>query len=260
MMKNIPEFDYRLNRDKEPILTANKIEEHAIEFLQEYQKTNSSFSIYDPQPTPIEDIIENYCGITIDYKTFSDKDILGATAFSKGIIQVIENGEKTVFLVDKGTIIISNELAEDSSQEGRLLYTFAHELGHCVYHRKLYEEPDNSNQPSLFSDEISNKNIISCHREFFEIENNKNWIEWQADYFASCILMPKESVHEFWKPYILEPEKFELTSELRPKLSDIDSRECEFLIYEFIKKYKVSKKAAVIRLKKLNYLERRFSL
>ena len=259
-MKNIPEYHYKHNKKSNTlILSSSDIEKHVSAFLQEYSKFNTNYSLSVPQATPIEHIVENYCGITTDYQTFDDSNILGMTAFSSGIIKIKRDETIVPYKIEKGTIVISNELADNEKLEGRFLYTLAHEFGHNFYHRILFEIPDNSDQPFLFDDEPIAVQVISCHRDSIENFNNicnKNWTEWQADYFASCILMPKEAVYEFWKSYIKEPD-FVFGEEQKPLLSHLDWMEREYQIGEFVKKFNVSYQAATIRLEKLNYIERR---
>lgn len=254
-MKNIPDFYFKHKSDNSPILSKNDIDNHASEFLKEYSKSNQNYSVYIPQKTPIEDIIEIYCEIAMDFKTFVEPLVLGMTAFSSGFIDVIDEGKQIPYQIEKGTILISSELAENENQKGRYFYTLAHELGHIVYHRNYYEIPDDSFQLSLFDDEPKNKHIVVCHRD--SIENldfyNKNWIEWQADYFASCILMPKEAVEEFWRPYVKKQE-FVFGEDSKPLLYDMNFFERNTKFAEFVEKFEVSKKAAEIRLRKLNYL------
>lgn len=256
-MKNLPNYHLKHNKKSNTlILSASDIEQQSSAFLQEYSNSKSSYSLLIPQATPIEDIIDNYCEIIIDYKTFDDSNILGITTFSSGFIKIIRDGKSINQKIEKGTILISNELAEDEKQEGRCLYTLAHEFGHIFYHRVLFEIPDNSNQLSLFDEESVDALVISCHRD--NIENlgdsyNKNWTEWQADYFASCILMPREAVYEFWKPYVRKTD-FILEGNPKSLLSHLDWLETEYHLCEFTKLFKVSYQAAKIRLKKLNYI------
>lgn len=262
-MKNIPDYHFKHNKKENTlILKAAEIEQHVSAFLQEYSKFNSEYSLSTPQATPIENIIENYCGITTDYQTFDDSNILGMTAFSSGIIMIKRDETTIPYKIEEGTIVISNELADDEKLEGRFLYTLAHEFGHNFYHRILFETPGNSNQPSLFDDEPIETQFISCHRDNIENFNStysKNWTEWQADYFASCILMPREAVAKFWEPFIRDAE-FVFGEEPKPLLSHMKWMEIEYYIGEFIKKFKVSYQATRIRLEKLNYIERRKSL
>lgn len=265
-MKNIPEFRLKHNKKENTlILSASEIDSHASLFLQEFSKSNPEYSIFTPMPTPIEQIIESYCGIPLDFQTFSDQTTLGMTSFSSGFIQIVREGKEVPYHIEKGSIIVSNELAESADDEklqGRYFYTLAHELGHNVYHRVLFESPDSENQLSLFGEEPKEILAVTCHRDNIENPDNthgKNWTEWQADYFASCILMPKEAVREFWNPFIAEPD-FVFGEEPKPLLSSMNWLERDFQIDEFVKTFKVSYQAARIRLEKLNYIARRQSL
>ena len=134
----------------------------------------------------------------------------------------------------------------------------AHELGHNVYHTKKFAEPDYSNQLLLFEEEPKKSFAITCHRD--KIENleyapAKDWIEWQADYFASCFLMPKEAVEVFWKDYYKEPE-FVFGEEQAPFLAGMQYNELKVEFERFVKTFEVSKQAARIRLEKLKYIKR----
>ena len=258
-MKNIPEYKFKRTKENTLILKASEIETIASDFIKEYSAFNSDYSLLSLKPTPIENIIENYCDIQTDYQTFTEPFTLGMTTFSSGNIKIIKDGKIVIYPVDKGTIIISNELAEDSKQKGRYNYTLAHELGHNIFHRILFEEPDYSNQPLLFDIKPVSIQAITCHRDNIENLNTKNWTEWQADYFASCLLMPKEAVAEFWKPYIKESE-FIFGENPKPLLHNMQEEERYSKLEEFIKTFQVSKQAAKIRLEKLNYIERRYSL
>ena len=208
-MKNIPDFNFNCSKDGTPFLSAKDIDSHATAFLQEYAKSHSEYSFLVPQPTPIDEIIESHCGLSMDFQDFAEKDVLGMTSFSSGFINIIRDNAIVPYKIEKGTIVISAELEADEKLQGRLRYTMAHELGHNVYHRKKFEVPDYSNQPSLFDEEPKKIFAITCHRD--SIENlggahEKDWIEWQADYFASCLLMPKEAVAVFWKVFSKETD------------------------------------------------------
>lgn len=258
-MRNIPEFNIRYDKEYTPILKAAEIDNHASIFLQEYSKKHPEYSMLIPQATPIEEIIELECEISMDFQSFSDKEILGMTSFSSGIINVVKDGVISPYKVDKGTIIISSELESDEKLRGRFHYTLAHEFGHNIYHRRKFEEPDYSNELLLFENEPKKQFAITCHRDKIEnLEYNptKDWIEWQADYFASCFLMPKEAVAVFWKDFSKVPD-FVFGEEPMPFLANMQYNAFQVEFERFVNTFQVSKQAAKIRLEKLNYINRR---
>jgi Zn-dependent peptidase ImmA (M78 family) len=116
---------------------------------------------YEVQPPiPVEDIVERYLGLRLVYhdldRFFKKRNCLGAT------------------YVTKKTICVNEKLFEN---EGRLVFTMAHEVGHWVLHRKYFEAQKKADSKTVF---------VSQGR------NDK--MEWQADYFASCLLMPEMEI------------------------------------------------------------------
>ncbi|PWS33370.1 ImmA/IrrE family metallo-endopeptidase [Pedobacter paludis] len=96
----------------------------------------------------------------------------------------LENGQDRSGYYDPATktIYIDRELVGSE----RYAFVFAHEAGHFFLHDKLkmsqtvYDETEDSPyNPSTGKHDLLNE---------------KHWIEWQANKFAACILMPQESV------------------------------------------------------------------
>jgi Zn-dependent peptidase ImmA (M78 family) len=117
-------------------------------------------------PIPVEDIIERGLNLKrgcIEFKdNLFDGDILGATYVRQRLLCV-------------------NKKLLQNKFKGRLNFTWAHEVGHWVLHRKLVA-------PDKRSDSAGGK--ILCRTN-----DSKKPMEWQADYFAACLLMPDTFVH-----------------------------------------------------------------
>ena len=145
-----------------PWMSKEKINNKALALLSDYQKIQGHNV---GPPIPVESIIEQHLNVKIGFVDFENKlgmkGVLGAT------------------YVQDRMICINEKLLDDRS-EGRLNFTWAHEAGHWMLHRHLVKPIPN--QGSI------NK-IIFCRSI-----NAGLPIEWQADYFASCILMPEEDV------------------------------------------------------------------
>lgn len=143
-------------------LPKNSIQKSASDLLKGYEE----FVGHPSQPPiPIEDIIERYLGLNLSFEDLEAKlgveDVLGAT------------------YVKPKRIIINERLLENKS-EGRMIFTCAHEVGHWVLHRHNIEQAQRSDGSS---------EAIVCRTR-----NSKRPIEWQADYFASCLIMPEGAV------------------------------------------------------------------
>ena len=145
-----------------PYLKKEKIADISSNVLTSYQ---AKLGNHVEPPIPVEDIIERLLNVKLSYVDFEKKlgitGVLGATYVHKKMICINEN------LVHYGI-------------EGRLAFTCAHEIGHWVLHRKFILPNDNGSPE---------KEIYICRTE-----NAKLAVEWQADYFASCLLMPEEYV------------------------------------------------------------------
>ena len=147
---------------KVPWMPKDQVSYKSSEILEDYQ-TLIGRSV--TPPIPVEDIIERYLGLNLSFENLEEKlrmrDVLGAT------------------YVESRRICINDRLLENK-YEGRMNFTCAHEVGHWVLHRYLVDEVNRYS---------SKREAIICRKK-----NARQPIEWQADYFASCLLMPENVV------------------------------------------------------------------
>ncbi len=117
-------------------------------------------------PIPVENIIEQGLKLNLGFADLRAKmemdDVLGAT------------------YVEKRLICIDESLVKENP-DGRYFFTCAHEVAHWVLHSKLLHHQTAGLQKGGAS--------IFCR-----VKDAKHPIEWQADYFASCLLIPEEVV------------------------------------------------------------------
>lgn len=148
---------------KVPWLSKKTISEHTSDLLTHYQELTGNKIA---PPIPVEDIIERYLGLTLSFEDLEEKlgmrKVLGAT------------------YIKKKEISINTGLLDDKN-EGRMIFTCAHEVGHWELHREFVAEANRS-----FADDA-----IICRTS-----SDREPIEWQADYYASSLLMPEDSVKE----------------------------------------------------------------
>ena len=160
---------------KVPWISKEEIDRKATDLLEAFQ-TMAGYMV--KPPVPVEDIIERSLGLRLIYedleKVFGSKDVLGAT------------------YVESKIICINERLFEHSS-EGRLVFTCAHEAGHWVLHRRYMDAEGGDN---------SKDEAIVCRPR-----DAKAPIEWQADYFAACLLMPEKEIREAFQR-VCGPEPF----------------------------------------------------
>ncbi|MBW3126947.1 ImmA/IrrE family metallo-endopeptidase [Hymenobacter profundi] len=83
------------------------------------------------------------------------------------------------FDVNNQTIHVNHNLYK----EKRYKFVLAHEIGHCLIHDgALIESQLINTLPDSEYNFRTNKHSL---------QNEKQWIEWQANYFAACLTMPK---------------------------------------------------------------------
>ena len=143
-------------------LPKETIARSASDLLQGYEKV-VAHPIHPP--IPAEDIIERYLCLSLSFEDLEARlgmeDVLGAT------------------FVRSKTISINQKLLEKKT-EGRMMFTCAHEAGHWVLHRQYVEEARRRGDREVG---------IICRTKDARLPE-----EWQADYFASCLLMPEQGV------------------------------------------------------------------
>ena len=215
-------------------------------------------------PIPIDDIIEKHLKIGIEFddthRLFGvprsgigfDPDILGAIFF------------------DQKRIVIDESLDPyaNPAKEGRYRYTTAHEVGHWRLHRGLFgKDPA---QTSLLEPNAAPS--VVCLTSQAKVR-----IEFQADLYASCVLMPRKLVFAAWdeafpdrKQRVLQP-----VTPINHPFVEIDRMCCsssgsyftgdddvvlEHFARPFAEKFLVSPIAMRIRLERLGLLHRRVPL
>lgn len=180
-------------------------------------------------PIKVEELIELEYGLNLKYEDLDER--YGA----KGIL-----GELSVA---SETITINQNLCSAEGKEGRLNFTAAHELGHWILHSKYVSE---MNRRAGVDD------FILCRKAD---QNAK--IEWQANYFASSLIMPEEFVRDTFyetfgdEPLIIYNEKScfsnpQLFDPCAQRWPQIASTICQFGGFR-----NVSKQAMIIRLQDL---------
>jgi hypothetical protein len=152
---------------KVPWLPKDAINQMATDLLLGYEDyTGRTLT----PPIPVEDIIEQYLKLDLQYVDFYEK-----------------HGLENVFgalYVKNRTVAISESLVHDKN-ERRLIFTCAHEVGHWCLHRRYVDVAGRA---------AGEEGVVLCRSG----ESAKLPVEWQADYFAACLLMPEEMVRGAW--------------------------------------------------------------
>ncbi len=190
-------------------------------------------------PIDVDDIVQKM-GIDLVYGSFDAPAILGA-AIPTAI------GERDI-------IKVNSELADDFEQEPRYRFTVSHEVGHVILHFPLL--PPFNNQVNLFSGQPQEAEPIALCREidiYGDVRTectDYDWQEWQANVFASHLLMPEERVRKDFAACLNHIGK---DRAMWQGFNAVRSR--ERCIQALKDRYKVSATAIEIRLKKLGLFD-----
>jgi hypothetical protein len=240
-----------------PYLADEAIERDSVSLIEEYEHARG---VTIEPPIPIEDILEKHLKLRIEF------DDLHA----RHNVPRPENGQTDILgaIYGDGSIFIDESLdpEENPVREGRYRFTLAHEGGgHWRLHQHLIKE--DTAQASLFGDDGAPKFICRSSQA-------KERVEWQADFYASCLLMPRRMVFAMWdeffpdrKQRILQPETpiehsfVEIPRHQMYGISGIDIWEdddttLEHFCKPLAERFLVSPIAMRIRLEKLGLLHR----
>lgn len=151
-----------------PVLSAKQIEEISVEILNGYDGT-----IISGRKSLNLERFQKYLLQVFELKVSVDSN-LGIDGQGRKILSSCDFLTKTIY-IDR-SIFKSNRFA----------FIFAHELGHFFLHNKL--------AISQFAYEKFEDSSYNFRISKYELSNPRQWIEWQANCFASCLIMPQTSL------------------------------------------------------------------
>jgi len=163
--------ELKIHENGVPVLSANDIEQKAEEVIEFFQKE----ILYTPCETPLLSFIdETSKKFDFTYDLSSD---LGNNSHNHKILGKFRFKPRAIYI--------------DKSVNGDLRHKFilAHEFGHLVLHRNILVKRD----------EYVNVDITDVEWDFSTgkkiLVTARDWLEWQANKFASAILMPRITLY-----------------------------------------------------------------
>lgn len=248
-------FHYRKRANGLPILSMKEIDGMAESILSDFDAS----VLKKPAPVDMESLIEFYLGLTLDYQDLThNQSILGMTVFNDCYITVYNPEEDAgkVIPVNEKTVLIDNSLLGED-QESRYRFTLGHEAGHWILHRQKYL--DNKQQTSLFEGR-SEQPLVKCRSVDIESSSRRtslvtdnDWMEWQADYMASALLMPKPTFHTAVQELLTQAGVNQ--GYITRGLSDDWDMFIQAITVEMAEIFQVSLQAARIRCEKLGVIQ-----
>ena len=152
------------------------IEELTVKLLTDYYGTEQ-FPLHG---VDIDGFATEYMKMKIRYEkmTYGTREILGATAYEKTVLQLDDNNPDSLIQIDSNTILLNSNLQEPE-KKGRRNFTLAHECGHqAIYLLEPIARP------------------YSCRtagKKYFlrDLKTENDWSEWQANTFSAAFMMPR---------------------------------------------------------------------
>ncbi len=186
-----------------------------------------------PQPTDLYRLADNLGLMVVEGYLSPRGDILGMTVFGQGLVEYVTPGlEYRCEVMDEGTVM----LMPDPTLRKR--FTLAHEISHWLLHREVF----GYGRQALRC--LCREASLCCD---FAPKTTEEWLEWQANAMASCLLMPLTAFsravydanpHFSARPYLVE---------------GIENNSCEKTVDHICRTFGVSRTAARIRLRQLSF-------
>lgn len=213
---------------KIPTLSKDEIELKAEEFIEFFDKS----VIENPQYTPLIFFVEKLkkeFNIIFDFSQNLGESKSGRNILGKCVLRPL-------------SILIDNSILETE----RFPFTLAHELGHLVLHRKVELSKEEYN--TIIDTEI---NFNTGKKK---LQTPRDWIEWQANHFASAVLLPRNTI-------ITEIKRIQKEMGINRNLGFIylenesySSRDFNYILSELKAIYRVNNKNIEYRLSDLGVL------
>lgn len=209
-------------------LSSDQINEIAVSFLNDFNKTITENVL----PVPISELVKYLEEIKL-LKVNSKNNLKD------------DNGNELLgyFDLNNNSIYINHSIQNTI----RFPFVLAHEIGHFVLHSNL--------RANQFIYDNFKDSEYSLFIQKHKLINDKNWIEWQANCFAACLLMPKESL--ITKLVAVQMEKG-ISKQGRIYLDGQNVNQKDYI--DIIEKlglfFGVSKTSVEYRLESLNIIER----
>lgn len=189
---SIPE--YKKKKNGIPIISKDEMDRLGEALVADFCPE----ALEQPMRLDIDRFIRDYLGMSMDYKHLSNNGVyLGMTVFcDSDMVPVYDAVKKEAdfISVEAGTVLIEKSLTSKLDLP-RYRYTAAHEAGHGFLHSVYFTQ----NAGSAAARAQNGEAVIRCRIESLNLPRQKewtdnDWMEWQADRFASALLMPRHAV------------------------------------------------------------------
>ena len=232
MLKNYPKDKYGLY-----LVSKNNIEEEIEELLKGY----NSELLNDPQAIDIYDFVENELKLNLEFhKICNDNTVYGLFSFTSGSINVYDNDVDKEIKIKEKTVVIDPSTLDISEHLYR--FTLGHEAGHYIFQFNLMNKGfDNLIKTDI--NYLNRQNLEFRNLKRKQLATKEDWMEWQANFAASCILMNRSAMLSLISNFL--GYEVHYNSHFLQRMT---KSQRTTLVYKISEVFEVSKRAAEIRL------------
>ncbi len=179
-----------------PVLSRKEIERIAEQALETFNVR----LLQEPDETDIDRFAEIYLGRRVEFRNLSRKgNISGEALFggSQAVPVYVPETDSMDLVVEGGNVIMLDRKLADAKEERFRRYVLAHECGHVLLHGAFFEENVMRSRSAAAAvctkrDIFGESNLSAGYRSGVDY----GLLEWQANAFASAILMPAPAVRQ----------------------------------------------------------------
>lgn len=169
----------RKDRNGIPIASAEMLDRYASGILVEFQ----SNILRQQRAVDIFRLATVYFGVKIVKKTLTpDYSVLAMTALKQAAVKIFDSTQGWVDIDLPERTVLVDESLYGPGQEARLHFVIAHELAHIACHKNIHFSLMKTKDVPWNADDLDMEDVE---------EKAVPWAEWQADYMAGALLMPK---------------------------------------------------------------------
>ena len=201
-----------------PYIESRELEEMSFDILSEVQYNSGAIPL-----DTISELLKDQHGLVINRNIPLEKGILGQISFGPDIISIDDS---------------------QASTSDRIRFTLSHEIGHFALKHQRFMTREACYEEDIDVEDSGTVNLKDVRR-----------MEWQANYFASCLLLPKEQFEKaFFRQALLNS-----LSDRGYGLLYLDEQRCNVDAFynvttPLMREFEVSRSVIKLRLIKLGFL------
>ena len=243
-------MSYYLNERGVPVLSKEDLEQIALEhtkaFIEYDGKDDERFSVWK--------FAAYYLGKKVRFEWLSkNTSILGMSVFVDHSMVPIYDPEEDKFSwndIDKNSILLDKTLrAEPIVSLSKPRFTLMHECAHHLLHQEYYKRQATATGEGVVAYSVTmDQEPIIEEKKAKATWSDREWMEWQANYLAGALLIPKHRIEKALKEYYILD-----AYQKRVRYRESEPEAFNSLVHDVARLFRVSPWSAEIRLDHIGF-------